>query len=191
MLSLVIAIFALLSFYNGIKAIHKKFYKPNVYSRIIWSLLAINAFIGLVKLENYSGILVLSAIQVVGGLWILLGSLRYSVFKFGITEKIASFLLACSGLIWLAADIPALNVAISLIAHFIGGIPTMIRVYKKPTSEYTAFWTYFALGSLVAFVFADKSDFRNYMFALYFALYNSSIICLSLRKNFSFKRVWS
>ncbi len=191
MLLITIAVLTFLSFYNGIRAVYTGFYKPNVYSRIIWSLLAINAFVGLLKLDNYSGILLLSGLQVAGGLWILAGSLKYSVFEFGVTEKIASILLVCSGVLWVVADAPAINVAISLIAHFIGGIPTMVRVAKKPTSEYTAFWTYFAIGSLIAFLFADKSDFKNYMFALYFVVYNSSIIYLSLRKKFSFKRLWS
>jgi len=191
MLLIIIAIFTFLSFYNGIKAVYGGFYRPNVYSRIIWSLLAINAFAGLVRLENYSAILLLSGLQVAGGLCILILSFKYSIFKFGLAEKIASILLVCSGIVWLAADIPALNVAISLVAHFIGGIPTMLRVVKKPGSEYTAFWTYFAIGSFIAFLFADKSDFRNYMFAIYFALYNSSIIFLSLRENFSFKRLWT
>jgi hypothetical protein len=191
MLLTLIAVLTFLSFYNGLKAIHKGFYKPNIYSRIIWSLLAANAFIGLVRLENYSGIIVLSGLQVLGGLLVLAASFRYSIFEFGITEKLASLLLVGSCIVWIVADLPALNVAISLLAHFIGGIPTMIRVLKKPTSEYTAFWVYFAIGSFIAFVFSDKSDYRNYMFALYFAFYNSSIIYLSLRKNFSFKRIWT
>lgn len=190
MILVIIALLSCASFYFGLKSVLQGFYKPNVYSRLIWFFITINTFIGVIRLDSYIGVQILSGLQMVGGLLMLGASLKYSIFEFVKTEKIASSLLASSLLIWFIAEAPILNVAISLIAHFIGGLPTISRVVKKPKSEYTSFWTYFALGSMISFLFADHDNIKSLVYPLYFAVFNFLIIVLSLRKNFSFKRIW-
>ncbi len=136
------------------------------------------------RLGSMHAVLALSVMQTLGTLIILIGALRFSILKFGLVELIASTLLIVSLGVWIIGDYPAINVAISLIAHFIGGIPTIHTVYKRPHTESVMFWGYFAIASLIALIFASKSSFKNYMFPLYFLLYNLTIFGLSVRQHF-------
>jgi hypothetical protein len=190
MLLFIIASFSLASFYFGITSLLNGRYKPKVFSRLIWFFITINTFVGVVRLNSYLGIELLAGMQMIIGLAILLGSLKYSVWEFRRTELFSSLLLTASLLIWLFFDIPFLNIIISLVAHLIGGIPTIARVWNHPTSEYTAFWTYFGIGSLISVAFAPHDDIKSLVYPLYFAIFNGAVVILSLRKSYSFARIW-
>lgn len=183
-----VIILSLLSYYFGISAVLKGQYKPNVYSRIIWLLLSVNSLIGVIAIGNEMSTIALSILQTIGSLLILLGSLKYSIMRFGKIELISTTLLILSGVLWLFG-VPVINVGISLVAHFIGGIPTISAVTKKPSSENLMFWLCFCLASALAFIVADKSLFRDYMFALYFMLFNLLMVILSARQYFD-KKPW-
>lgn len=73
-ITIAIIILSILSYYVGITAVLKGQYKPNVYSRIIWLLLSVNGLVGVIKLGNDNGIIVLSLLQTIGSLLILLAS---------------------------------------------------------------------------------------------------------------------
>ena len=182
-----IVILSALSYFTGVRAVLRGQYKPNVYSRIIWFLLALNGLIGVIRLGNDTGIVALSLFQTVGSLLILLASLKYSIMKFGKVELISSLLLVLSGVLWLF-NVPAINVGISLVAHFIGGIPTFATVSKDPKSENVMFWFYFCIASFIAFIAADKAQIQNYMFALYFMLFNLIMVILAGRQYLPIRR---
>jgi hypothetical protein len=177
-----IALLAFLSYYSGISATLKGFYKPSIYSRAIWFLITLNSFIGVVSLGNKSSILVLAGIQLIGSLGMLLAAWKHSIRTFGAIEVICSALLCVSLIVWLVGSSPIINVLISLVAHFIGAIPSYINVYKKPASENLRFWSYFALASAIAFATADKANFKNYTYALYFVVFDTSMTLLTARK---------
>ncbi len=179
---LLIAFFSLASYFTGVRAVLKGQYKPSLYSRIIWFLLAVNALVGVIRLGNGKDVVALSLMQTLGSLCILLASLKYSIFEFGKTEKIASALLMVSGAIWLFGNYPAINLFISLLAHFIGGIPTLRGVIKRASAENVLFWTFFAIASGIAVMTADKSSLKNYVFALYFLVFNLTMATLALRQ---------
>lgn len=181
---LLITLFSLLSFYTAARAILRGEYKPNVYSRVIWFLLAVNGLAGLLRLESGTAVIALSVMQTLGSLIILIGAFRFSILKFGGVELIASTLLVISLGVWALGDYPAINVAISLIAHFIGGLPTLLAVYRRPDAEHVMFWGYFAIASLIALVTASKAGFEGYMFPLYFFTYNIVIFSLAVRQHF-------
>lgn len=177
-----IALLSFLSYSTAIRAILRGKYRPNIYSRVIWFLLAINGLAGLIRLNSGDAVIALSALQTLGSLLILIGAFRFSILKFGKVELASSLLLLVSLGVWLLGDYPAINVGISLIAHFIGGIPTILTVTKRPESENIMFWCYFGIASIITLVFADKSNFQSYMFPLYFSLYNALIAGLSARQ---------
>ncbi len=179
---LLITLLSFLSYSTAVKAILRGTYRPNIYSRTIWFLLSVNGLVGLIRLASADAVLVLSVMQTLGSLLILIGAFRFSILKFGKVEIISSTLLLISLGVWLIGDYPAINVGISLIAHFIGGIPTIMSVYKKPQSENMMFWGYFAVASLIALIFASRSSLKSYMFPLYFTLYNTVMAGLSARQ---------
>lgn len=183
MIILLIGLLSGLSYIAGLHSIVTHRYKPKVFSRTVWLLLAINGLIGLVSLGSENETILLSAVQVTGSLFILIGSLKYSVFTFGKVEIISSLLLFLSLLIWLFFDIPAINVGISLIAHFIGGIPTLIGVIKDPESENFLFWGLFGIASIITVATLDTYNIESLMFPLYFSIFNVTVASLAVRKS--------
>ena len=182
MTTLVIIVFSILSYGSGVGAVLKGKYKPSIYSRLVWFLLAINSFLGVVALHNKSGSIALSILQALGCLAMLLASFKYSVKTFGITERICTLFLLASGVIWLTAHSPITNVVLSLVAHFIGGVPTLQKAWKSPLSENFFFWFFFAIASWTAYITADKSHLGNFLYALYFAVWNSLLAVITVRQ---------
>lgn len=177
-----IIILAAASYLIGVKSVYDGKYKPSVYSRLIWALISINSFIGVLALHNGVGTISLAGVQFLGSLAMFLFSLKYSVKTFGKTELICSVLLVVSVFVWLIARSPIINVFISLVAHFIGGAPTFIHGWKKPKSENFLFWFLFAAASVLAFINADKADFKGFVYALYFMLFDSIMTLISSRQ---------
>ncbi|MEI6498532.1 MAG: hypothetical protein WCO23_01070 [bacterium] len=186
-ITILIIILAVASYSFGLKAVLDSSYKPSIYSRLIWALISINSFVGVVALHNHTGILALAGVQLLGSMAMLLASLKYSVRTFGKTEWACTFLLIVSLVVWLVFKSPIINVLISLVAHFIGGVPTIFSGWKKPKSENFLFWFFFSVASILALVNADKSDFRGFVYALYFLIFDSIITLISARQFLSRK----
>lgn len=182
-----IIILASLSYFFGLRAVLNGQYKPSIYSRLIWGLISINSFIGVLALHNNMGVIALAGVQLFGSLAMFLASMKFCVKTFGKTEIICTLLLVLSLIIWFVLKSPIINVLISLIAHFIGGAPTFLSVWKKPDSENFFFWLFFALASLLAYISADKLVFKSFIYAIYFLIFDSTITVLSLRQYIKLK----
>lgn len=180
--TLAIIVFASLSYIAGLRAVLEGKYRPSIYSRFIWFLLAVNSFLGVAALHNRSGSISLAGIQALGAIVILAASLKYSKRIFGLTEKICSILLIISAIVWVAGNSPLTNLALGLSAHFIGGIPTIKRAWRMPASENLLFWLFFAVASVIALTTADKSHVSNFLYALYFVFFDSMLMLLAARK---------
>jgi uncharacterized membrane protein len=138
-----IGLFSSLSYLVGFISILRKKYQPKLFSRIVWLALSINNLISVLLLSMGMETRILAWVTFLGSALIFIGSLTYLKYDFGLAEKIAAALLLISGLIWITTDIPLLNLFIGLIAHFIGSIPTLVRVIKKPEEENFSFWFFF------------------------------------------------
>jgi hypothetical protein len=182
MLTVCIVISALLSYSFGVSSVFRGSYKPSIYSRLVWLLIAINGLVGVSLLKNSTGTIALAIIFAVGSLLMLIGAWKYSIRVFGKTELYCSLLLLLSIVIWLIFDDPILNVAIGLTAHFIGAVPSLIQVARKPHVENILFWLFFAVASILAFLQSDKSSLNNFLFALYYAVFDSTMTVLAARQ---------
>jgi hypothetical protein len=183
-----IGLFSSLSYLVGFISILRKKYQPKLFSRIVWLALSINNLISVLLLSMGMETHILAWVTFLGSALIFIGSLTYLKYDFGLAEKIAAALLLISGLIWITTDIPLLNLFIGLIAHFIGSIPTLVRVIKKPEEENFSFWFFFFLGSVLALLVADTSVIKSYIFVLYFASFDG-IMALCTSRKFFIKRV--
>lgn len=170
------------SYFMGAKAIYQRRYAPSIYSRVIWFFLAVNAFASVIALQNNPSVVLLAGLGLLGNLTILLLSLKHSKKVFGFTELIATLLLILSLGVWLITRLPLLNLTISLIAFFIGAIPTYKKVIKNPKDEDLLFWLFFALASLLTFIITDKTNLSNYLYPLYFAIFDGVMTLLCLRR---------
>lgn len=172
----------MLSYGMGAKAISDNKYRPSIYSRTIWLLLAINNIASVIILKNNVAVILLAGLGLLGNLTIFLLSLKKSQKTFGQTELISLLLLIFSLAVWIFTRLPLLNLTIGLIAHFIGGIPTYKKAIKNPRDEDILFWFFFCIASILTFITTDKTNISAYLYPLYFALFDGLMLLLCFRR---------
>lgn len=177
-----ILLFGSASYIIGAVQILRNSYKPNVFSRIVWLLLAVNSYAAILVSHSSSSSKLLSLIFLVGNTTICLLSFWKGTRTFGVLEYVCLGLLALSGLVWLVFNAPLVNLAIGLAAHFIGALPTYKRVWRNGSSESAAFWSLFCVASLLSIFDAGNSSIKDILFPIYFTLFDGSMTVLSLRR---------
>jgi hypothetical protein len=113
---------------------------------------------------------------------VFLASIKKGSRTFGKTEVISLFLFMMSCIIWLLFNAPLLNLAISLVAHFVGGVPTIARTLKDPDSEKAIHWYFFFIASIFTIIASPDKTFESILFPVYFGLFDGLIILLVNRK---------
>lgn len=159
-------------------------YRPSFFSRGVWFLLGINSFAGVYLGEGSSGAVALAATLLIGNAAVFAASYKKGSREFGAVEKLSLVLLAISAVTWIVFDSPYVGLIISLVAHFIGGIPTLWRVFKRPESEQAYHWYFFFVGCILSIVFADDRALTVILFPVYFALFDGLVILLANRKRY-------
>lgn len=180
--NILILIFTIASYFFGAKAILENRYRPNVFSRIIWLLVALNGLASVVQLKNSPSIILFAVLGFFGSFLIFALSLRKSKASFGPIEFVSIVLLLISLALWYFTRFPFLNLIIGLVITFIGGIPTYIKALKDPYEEDIPFWLFFTLASLITFYDSDWSTLSGYLFPLYFLISNAGMTLLCLRR---------
>ena len=181
-LYILIGFFGLSSYIVGVSQILKNKYSPNVFSRVVWLLLAVNAFVAILMSGGSKSSILLGGIFLVGNFAICILSFWKGIRSFGRLEYICLTLLLMSVLIWIFFDAPLLNLVLSLFAYFIGALPTYKRVWKDPKSESFGFWSLFFVASLLSVVVADFSSLTSIIFPIYFTIFDGIMALLAVRK---------
>lgn len=181
--ALFIAIFllGLASYTVGVVEVLRGKYRPSVFSRIVWLLLAINGFAGTVGSQASSASIFLAGILLVGCLVMALLSVWKGNREFGKLEWVCLVLLGISAYIWIFYDEPFVNLLISLFGDLIGGIPTFRNVWKNPKSESSLFWFFFFAASVLSLIPSGTAPWTDKIFPLYFTFFDGTFFLLSLR----------
>lgn len=177
-----ILLFGTGSYVVGVSQILQGKYKPSLFSRVVWLLLAANGFAGVVIGDGSKASVVLAAIFLIGNALVCLASVFKGTREFGRIEYICTALLVLSGMVWIFFDAPLVNLSVTLIAHFIGGVPTLKRVWVEPSSESTGFWSLFFFASLLSVFASPFTSVSAIIFPLYFVVWDGALTFLSLRK---------
>lgn len=181
--NLAILLLAGASYLIGFHAILKKGYRPNLFTRIVFLCLSINNIASVIILQNQYSTLVLAWVTFVGSLLIFFGAIIFKGERlWGKSETISTTLLIISLLFWVLTDIPVINLSIGLIAHLLGSLPTVVRVIKKPESENIPFWLLFAIASIITLFSTHGGNIKDYLFAIYFCIFDSALAILAFRK---------
>lgn len=187
--NLAILFFAGISYLIGFHAILKKGYRPNLFTRIVFLCLSINNLASVISLHNQYSTLVLAWVTFIGSLLIFFGAIIFKGERlWGISETISTTLLIISLLFWIFTDVPVINLSIGLVAHLLGSLPTVVRVIKKPESENIPFWLLFAIASIITLFSTHSGNIKDYLFATYFCIFDSSLAILAFRK-YLYKKV--
>jgi hypothetical protein len=157
-------------------------YKPSMFSRIVWLLLAINAFAGVIGSGGTTASILLAGILLLGSLVICLLSFWRGNKTFGKLEWVCLGLLALSLYVWVFYDAPYVSLLISLLGDLIGGLPTFRNVWKNPQSESLWFWGFFFLSCGFGIVASIGSPWTDAIVPIYFTLFDGVIFALCLRR---------
>ena len=178
---LIILLFGSASYLVAILQMIKGSYRPNVFSRVIWLLLAINSMAGVIYSQGSHASYLLAAVSLIGSLLICLGSFWRGSGAMRKLEYSCLGLFLLSVAIWVLYPIPVVNLCIGLGAHFIGAIPSFRQVYLNGKSESTAFWSLFFIASLTSVISSLGSPLSALIYPLYFTIFDGSMMVLSLR----------
>jgi hypothetical protein len=159
-----------------------KQYSPSFFSRGVWFLLGINSFGGVLQGGGSAAAKILAGTLFAGNAAVFAVSYKKGTRAFNSAEKVSLFLLVISAFIWILFKAPFLNLIISLIAHFIGGIPTIWRVIKRPNSEQALHWYFFCTASIITIVSSSTKTVHTILFPVYFACFDGLIILLANRR---------
>jgi hypothetical protein len=181
-LYLIITLFGSASYLVGLCKMLTNQYSPSTFSRVIWVLLAINSFAGVILSNSSSTSVLLAAILLIGNIAICIASFWKGSREIGRLEYVCTALLVMSTLIWLFFKAPLVNLALSLFGHFVGAFPTYKKVLHNPGSEDLAFWLLFFIASVLSIFACDFVSLTAIMLPLYYALFDGSIFLLILRK---------
>lgn len=156
----------------------KGHYKPSVFSRVIWVVLAINSFAAVVISESTKASILLAGTLLTGNFIICLISFWKGSREFGRLEYVCLALLAISGIVWILLDAPLVNLGIGLLGHLVGAAPTYKKVWIDPESESAGFWSLFFIASLLSIIASYGQAWDLIIFPIYYALFDGSMFAL-------------
>lgn len=182
LLYVLILLLGIASYTAGLRQMLQGKYAPSVFSRVVWLLLAAISFAGVVASEGSSASTLLAGIFLIGNTAICVASFWKGSKDFGKLELFCLLLLVASALVWILFNAPLVSLYISLLAHFVGALPTYRRVWSKPESESTLFWFFFFAASVLSIFASRGSALAAIAFPIYFTLFDGSLFMLSLRR---------
>lgn len=187
LLDISILLFGVLTYGSAVYQMRTGAYSPSFFSRGVWLLLGINSFAGVALGGGSQSSKILAATLLVGNAAVFVASIKKGSRQFGFTEQISLFLFVVSCALWFVIDAPEINLMLSLAAHFIGGIPTIWRTIKKPSSEKALHWYFFFVASVLTIINSGSKGtlyWKAIIFPLYFVLFDGLIIFLVQRRRF-------
>ncbi|MDQ3065385.1 MAG: hypothetical protein M3Q36_03905 [bacterium] len=159
-------------------------YSPSFFSRAIWLLLGVNSLAGVMLGGGSSSAKLLAGTLFFGNAAVFISSIKRGSRVFGTIEIVSLVLFFISCAVWVLFREPIVNLIISLVAHFIGGVPTIVRTINKPSSEKAVHWYFFFVASVLTVINSPEKNFHSIIFPVYFILFDGLIIFLVNRKRF-------
>jgi len=179
---LLVLLFGLGSYTIGVFQVLKGNYKPSLFTRLVWLLLAINAYAGVTLSGSTSGSVALATVLLIGNFGMFLVSIFKGSREYEKLEIICTFLLLISAAIWIVFSAPLLNLTIALIGNLIGALPTYKKVWKDPSDESLWFWFLFFVASTLSLIGSFDSSLQKMLLPLYFVFLDGSLTVLCLRR---------
>jgi hypothetical protein len=184
-LYVVIAALGIACYTIGVIQILRGKFRPSVFSRMVWFLLSLVSFLGVLASQGTSSSILMAGLAFLGCTLIFTLSFWKGSKTFGKLEYICLALLVLSVLVWVIFQSPLASLLVTIFADLVGGIPTLQKVWKNPSSESVAFWGLFALAGLLSLLDSYGSPWTTFVFPLYIVLFDGIVFFLCLRKKVS------
>ena len=149
--------------------------KPHRGTWFIWALLGSTAFISQAAL-GASWSLLFTGVDSLGSTAMFVLSLRYGVGGWTVIERVALVI----AMIGIAASVivrqPLVALIAAIIADVCGYALTIVKAYKKPSSEDVVTWTLIAFSALCGVVAVDRFQLDLLLFPFYLAIANFAVV---------------
>lgn len=162
-------------------AVIKKGAKPNPITWFFWALAPIIVFFAQLA-EGVGAELIITFALGFGPFVIFILSLFYSRDHSHFTPStiICGILAAIGIILWLTTNDPMLAIVFSILADICGSIPTIIKIWHKPHSEYIPAYGITMISMAITALTITDWRFASFAFPAYIFLINSVILATGL-----------
>ncbi len=163
-------LFALSTPFIGVRAILKGQYKPHRTTRLVFVIVTALMTLTLYFQGDRTAVY-LAFVSFLLCTTIFILSFKYGVGGRSKTDFIVLFLAVLAIVLWQVSDNPTVGLYMSILADFIGFLPTIVKAYRMPHTEDWKFYAsdvvagFFSLLALNAYLFKDVI-FASYILAI-------------------------
>jgi hypothetical protein len=154
-----------------IRAILKGEAKPHRTTRLVLLIIVTIASITL-WINNDRVAFWLALVSMFQSILVFIISLSYGVGGKSKVDIISLFIAFTGILLWQITDNPVLALYFSIGADFAGMVPTLIKTYRHPESEYAAFFLIDTVAAFLNILAVEKYELANLIFPVYILLIN-------------------
>jgi hypothetical protein len=177
-------IFGFITPYIGIVSIFKGEYKPQRITRLVLFIITL-LFVFTLYFQGDRTALYLALLQAIGGVLIFILSFKYGVGGFDKTDIVVLFLALSAIVGWKMTNDPTVGLYLSILADFIGFIPTIIKSWKEPFTEDWKFYTSDIFAASFSLLAITTFEIKDLAFSMYILFINLLIaILIVFRRNF-------
>ncbi len=147
-------------------------------SRVTWFILTL---VGIMIAASYYSIGARDTIwvpigYVIGPFITFILSIKYGEGGYTLLDQSCIVLVLLSLVVWYISGSAILTLIISIFIDFVGIIPTVIKSYVRPESEYLPSWILTFVVSIINILAVSEWEFSIYIYPIYMIVFNGLIL---------------
>ncbi len=141
--------------------------RPNIVSWALWAIIQF-VVIGAQIATGISWAILIPAALAFNTILVLILCFRgYGYTRYGWLDAVCFMLVVLAIVLWQTTNNALFALALSIIADFLAGVPTYLKVYKLPYSESTSAWVLLVVANILALVSISTWTWGNSSYSLY------------------------
>ncbi len=154
--------------------------RPNIVSFSFWALLLAISIIAQISSGSSWSVILLMGDFIGTSTVVVFCLIGYGYKKYGKTELICTILAILAIVSWQVTHQPVLAIVFAVIADLMAAIPTVVKSYRDPESEFPTMWFLISFGAILSILSTTIFNLPNLLFPIYLFLINGTIGVFSL-----------
>lgn len=171
----------------GITSILKRGFKPQRMTRFLILLLSLLFVSTLLAQGDRNGIFIAVA-QLIGSAIIFILSIKRGMGGTNRLDYLVMGLSVSAIIVWKSSNNPLLGLLMSILADFIGFVPTLVKTWKYPETEEWKFYMSDVVASFFSILSISLYSINNLAFPIYILLINTTSVVMILGRMRHLKR---
>jgi len=148
--------------------------RPNIFSYVIWFILALIAVAAQWSAGASWSILILVAVVLNTSIIILLALKGYGYKRYTWLDWACLALGIAAIIVWKVTNNPVAALIMALAASVLADIPTVFKTYREPHTELALSWLIAACAAILG-IFSAKWNVANLIFPIYYLIESFTI----------------